>query len=337
MQEVVSLYSNNSNVNHIDIVDALKGWAIFLVILTHSILVYPIDLYQYEFCHYIRLICSNIYMELFFIISGYCYSFKTTYQEFIIKKIKRLAVPYLIFCCIDMLFRFFSPNLVNKKLSLIESTSNMFLYGGAYWFLYTLFIIFAFYPLLEKLLNMSKIIKISLFLLLLYLSVFPLSFKLFRIHSITHYLFWFALGNNIKLLTKNNLPDNNYVMEFFSLITWFFILYFNYPQKQSNILMFIATILGIIFSYNFIQNNTLKKFFREFGKYSLQLYLLNGFFLVPSRYLWVNILKMQNPIMIIVLNTFVCFCISYLVIKNIFMKYKTTSFMMGQSYKYEKH
>ena len=35
---------------HLQEIDALKGWAIFLVVLGHSIIVYPINLHENIYC-----------------------------------------------------------------------------------------------------------------------------------------------------------------------------------------------------------------------------------------------------------------------------------------------
>lgn len=79
-------------------------------------------------------------------------------------------------------------------------------------------------------------------------------------------------------------------------------------------------IIGIVLCYFFsvLCGQTIKNWLMGFGKYSLQLYLLNGFFLVLSRSLTINILRMESPFIIIVVNMIVDLLISYLVIKNVF-------------------
>lgn len=66
-----------------------------------------------------------------------------------------------------------------------------------------------------------------------------------------------------------------------------------------------------------------------FGEYSLQLYLLNGFFLVLSRSLTINILRIESPFIIIVVNMIVDLLISYSVIKNVFTGSKLLKHISG--------
>lgn len=57
-------------------VDALKGFAIFMVILAHSIIVYPINLHENKFCLELFNSLTCVHMLLFFMISGFCFSFE---------------------------------------------------------------------------------------------------------------------------------------------------------------------------------------------------------------------------------------------------------------------
>ena len=56
-------------------IDALKGIAIFLVVLGHGIIFYPVDLHQNVVCESIFRWLSSVHMPLFFLISGFCFSF----------------------------------------------------------------------------------------------------------------------------------------------------------------------------------------------------------------------------------------------------------------------
>ena len=139
-------------------IDALKGLAIFLVILGHGIIYYPIDLHQNTICKFIFDWLSSVHMPLFFIISGFCFSFKNGYFPYIAKKIKRILIPYVVFNAIDIIPRFLFQEMVNRPRSIPESIRRILLNGGEYWFLYVLFIIFLFYPALFRIAS-----KISVF------------------------------------------------------------------------------------------------------------------------------------------------------------------------------
>ena len=88
-------------------------------------------------------------------------------------------------------------------------------------------------------------------------------------------------------------------------------------------------IIGIVLCYFFsvLCGQTIKNWLMGFGKYSLQ--LLNGFFLVLSRSLTINILRMESPFIIIVVNMIVDLLISYMVIKNVFTGSKLLKYISG--------
>lgn len=73
-------------------VDSLKGFAIFLVILGHSIIVFPIDLHKiYPWCEMLYNVIYLFHMPLFFFISGFCFSYHHDYKKLFIKR--------LVDCC----------------------------------------------------------------------------------------------------------------------------------------------------------------------------------------------------------------------------------------------
>lgn len=112
-------------------IDILRGMAIVLVLLGHAIIVYPIDLHEILWCDVLFTWLSTVHMPLFFTISGFCYSFgKNGYRGFLWKKTKRLLIPYMAFCLLDMSVRVGFGSLVNHQRGLLESVKNMILYGG---------------------------------------------------------------------------------------------------------------------------------------------------------------------------------------------------------------
>lgn len=112
-------------------IDILRGMAIVLVLLGHAIIVYPVNLHKILWCNVLFTWLSTVHMPLFFLISGFCYSFRTNeYGRFWWKKTKRLLIPYLAFCILDMLVRITFGSLVNQQRGLLESVKNMILAGG---------------------------------------------------------------------------------------------------------------------------------------------------------------------------------------------------------------
>ena len=90
-----------------------------------------------------------------------------------------------------------------------------------------------------------------------------------------------------------------------------------------------AALIGILTFFLCMQFKLPVSFFKRFGKYSLQLYLFNGYLLVISRTIIVSVLGMTNPFIIIAFNMLIDFFFSYMVIKYICEKIKPVKFLMG--------
>ena len=63
------------NKKRIASIDYLKGIAIILVLLGHSIIQYPINLHENDVCRTLYEWICTIQMPLFFFASGFCYSY----------------------------------------------------------------------------------------------------------------------------------------------------------------------------------------------------------------------------------------------------------------------
>lgn len=54
----------------------MRGFAAFLVVLGHSIIVFPVNLHEIPWCKYLYDTIYSFHMPLFFAISGYCFSMR---------------------------------------------------------------------------------------------------------------------------------------------------------------------------------------------------------------------------------------------------------------------
>ena len=117
-------------------------------------------------------------MQLFFVISGFCWSCRD-YVTYIRKKFARLVIPYIIFNMINVIPRQLLTSLVNHRTPMGESLVKILLYGGEFWFLYTLFMIFLLYPLIFRLAGVSRFCMLTAGVLLLTLSVHGLNVQVF--------------------------------------------------------------------------------------------------------------------------------------------------------------
>lgn len=315
---------------HYNQIDALKGVAIFLVVLGHSIILYPINLHNNNICDYIFRWLSSVHMPLFFTISGFCFSYRGKYKPYIIKKVKRLIIPYIIFNFIDIVPRYLLPNLVNRPRGIGESVKQIIFHGGEYWFLYTLFIIFTIYPLIYGFIknNVYKGIAALVIILTLHYALPPIS--IFKISTVIYYLFFFTIGVIIKSFIGTDIFQIKFnklrasIIVVFSLLIWCFLI-----QLDVSHLNILTAVVGILTLFICMQYSSLICLFKRFGKYSLQLYLLNGFLLTISRTIIVSILGVTNPLGIITFNMLIDFGLSYIIIKYICDKIKVVKICMG--------
>lgn len=314
-------------IGHYKQIDALKGFAIFMVILAHSIILTPVDLHQDPVCSYLFVLLSNVHMPLFFVISGFCFSYRGDYGSYIVKKVKRLMVPYVVFNVIDMVFRKALSSLVNRPRGIWESVVKMLFYGGEFWFLYALFLIFLFYPVLYRWQKNSPKRMWLVSAVLLVISSLGISVELFRIFDLAHYLFFFQVGVQLRAsqwpVFEKRKPAAVWPVAGILAIVWCVGLVFISEQPLWNAL----SALGIVVCYLLTQSDIFNNVFARFGEHSLQLYLLNGFALVVSRTLICKIT--QNPALIIGFNMLIDFGLSYVIIKYICRKLPVVRTLMG--------
>lgn len=308
-------------------IDALKGFAIFLVVLGHAIIQYPINLHNNEYCLSLFKFLSSVHMPLFFLISGFCFSYHGNYKDFILKKVKRLVVPYVIFNILDIIPRQILSQFVNRPQSIVVSVKGMLLNGGEYWFLYTLFIIFLIYPAIYKWQIKSRTRMVVVMIILFVLAIVEIRISIFRLSSVKYYLLFFNIGVLLKVINIKIFDfkfSKIYMLIPLGLVVIWGLLLFS-PLK--NYFSILIALIGIVTCYFLTQFNIFNKVFERFGKFSLQLYLLNGFLLVISRAIICKITDM--PFVIIIFNMAIDFVLSYVIIKYICNRVSILRKVMG--------
>lgn len=311
-------------------IDALKGIAIFLVILGHSIIRYPIDLHRDKVCLFLFRWLSSVHMELFFVISGFCFCYPENYRKYLGKKAKRMLVPYLVFNLLDMIPRAIFQGLVNRPRDIGESVRKMIFYGGEYWFLYTLFVIFLIFPFLYRAVRGRWYLFAGLLVLLLAAGYYLPNISVFTLDSVIQYLFYFSLGVMVKETLGGRIFDLKIpgaaraALIALLLPLWVAVLRSRLPGRDV-----LCALVGIAALYLAAQSEAVITIFERFGRYSLQLYLFNGFFLVASRTVIVSVLGIGEPVVIIVFNLVVDFFGSYLVIKYLCERIGPVRLLMG--------
>lgn len=137
----------NSKNNREEIIDIVRGIAIFLVVLGHLIQ-YTILPSGYNF--FDSIACRGIYsfhMPLFIFISGYLMGFSLKNKKndkVIFSRVKSLLIPYLSWSFIDLSIYLIKGIVSNDTLSLINilkrGIKSIIIFPNI-WFLFTLFIL----------------------------------------------------------------------------------------------------------------------------------------------------------------------------------------------------
>lgn len=110
--------------------DVLKGFLILFIILNHS---YPTDIYQ--------RIYSPFFLSMFFFASGYTFSPKKSFGEFIVSKCRRLLIPFLCLGAIRMvIYQVLEGGSIKERvISFLLQINGR---GDDMWFLSCLFVCF---------------------------------------------------------------------------------------------------------------------------------------------------------------------------------------------------
>ena len=175
--------------------DILRGMAILMVMLYHSIIVFPLNLHEIQWCQTLHTFLWVVQMPLFFLVSGFCYSYRNNYRDYAKKKCMRILVPHIVFSMLDILPRIISNPLVNEQMNPKEAILDFLLYGGSDWFLWTLFVIVMVFPIFEKLLKgkeYQKKLAVLLAVILFLIKPYMTDFLLFNM--VSQYFWYFFLG-----------------------------------------------------------------------------------------------------------------------------------------------
>lgn len=301
--------------------DIARGIGIFLVVLGHS---FPDDKFNNNPIYtYIYKLIYSFHMPLFFIISGF-FAYKiynilnlAQYIKFIQGKFKRLMIPYFAISLIAIPIKLYMNRYAARPIDLNGLIVDVLLYPAGngtvyhtgtpiqyFWFIYTLFFIFAVIPLLNKI-----PIKVVLIITAI-LNVIPLkSMPLFYAWGVIHYLFYIYLGiyfNRIyeeyeRFKYKKLLVVITFVaLVIINLKVVFAGVSVQFYNVYSLTTALIGSILFINISY-LISNSKLGEAFKYIGNYSYDIYLFSWFFQTGARVVLFQMLKLNYTLVTIIM------------------------------------
>lgn len=305
-----------------------RGIGILLVTFGHSI---PLkDSYPsiYNFIY-------SFHMPLFFFLSGFFaskllhISSLNDWISSIKKNTLKLIIPYFTISLSYGLIKYFIPNMVKRPFV----WQDIFYVITAYplrnpalflWFLYLIIIMRIVTPII------SKINPWLLFVFLLTFQFFPVDWELFAVGWFLNYFIYYFMGIQASLLRNNffNLMKKHSLTPLIFAV--FLISYILLIHLEYSILRYFTACAGTFFVislcfsfFNFMPKNILEKL----GSYSLQIYLLQFFFIFPLAFL---LNKINCPDYLIIAATFAVGLICpILVTVDFFPKSKVLSLLYG--------
>ena len=224
---------------------------------------------------------------------------------------------------------------MNKHTDFGSGLIRLFIQGGNYWFLYALFVLFLVYPLIERICNKQwkdAVFAVGCVLLFEFIKL-PV---LFELNRVVYYLPFFVLGRYLVKLLGSDLVDSHWLNMALLFVSLFFFIGMNKLNDFFSevsvfkyfraIAMFCVVYVPLHYLIIGVDNGSkfarlVERFLDNCSKYSLQLYLFNGFILVIIRTLLVLILGIHNPLVIV----------SSLLVSNLFISLMVCNYILPKT------
>ena len=323
--------------NRIESIDTVKGIAMLCVIILHTAINYPGNLYVGSCIH---AFVTPFFMPVFFMITGMFFSTRLPFIDFIKKKFRRLVIPFISFYILTYLI-----NLILFKFNI--STKNGFRYSDIFqvfhqdvfsnnviWFLLALFWSSIFLYLILKYIKSvfyQSLIILFLYMLGILLDKYHINIMLYVDTSLSvmpflyigYILKYYDLLNKISILSKykllfygfltgggnflfqqsislvNNSCGNPLYFIIGSTLGCFFIIIFCFMIKKIFLLSYIGYNSMIVLCTHMFVINFFVKAINIFNITNLSIKITVVVFLVcVSMYLIVPFLRRYVPFLI---------------------------------------
>ena len=322
----------------------LRVAAMLLVILGHGLAIYSSRVswpFEKNVVWYWNDLCAIIYsfhMPVFFVISGYLYSYLYLYQNkyhnvkfFLIDKSKRLLLPYVFWGLIQF---FLFDGLFTMCVA----------YSGGFhlWFLLTLFWNFVFFAFANKIWmqTSSKKLMSGLIVLLVVLTIGHLSYYLpkilclrFAVFNLPYFLFGVILG---KKQAYKDFYISRILLLFINLLLFIFVAIIALIEpfdKYGGFFSFCKNIcvMGYIFTIyrllcgKIVRNQFIQKFMISLDKCSMGIYIIHHIviWLILSNakcFQWLISHCNVGPIVLFLLSLVLSYILTYAIQKNSVIK-----------------
>lgn len=230
-------------------------------------------------------------LAIFFMASGFLFSHKGSWKDFIKKKVFRLMIPYTVFCLLTITLRFaFAPFTHSGAPSLGDALYRL-LTGGYYWFLYALFLIMIVCKLVK---NLHILLLVGLILEVF--AIYKVNMHVPIMGRIANFLLFFVLGMMVKKYYVQYLENWRSSLVYLlavSAICYFSLVVFS----QNDCIKFVNSIIGCVFIWTsslcLVKSSKASLLLSYFGKQSLQFYL-NHLLIMLSCYYIASFLPLSS-------------------------------------------
>lgn len=272
-------------------IDVAKGFLILMVIVGHMNNVadsLSLDGRMYDAIGYMEQFWGPFFMANFFVITGFCSSFKKDFKSFFISNVKSLMIPAYAYAIVYQLvvYGFCESATV---FSVGKSLVRIILFGSVPWFLSALFVDKIIYFFLQKMRNFISIVSVSIVLSFLGLFLWNF-FELPRIWNFQHAMIllpFLALGSWLRRYNRNM---NLTLLFLMYAVPWSVLFFLQIPiplmsnSPKINLLFFplwlylatVGSLLTLCFCEKILRKNLIVEFL---GKNSLVFYVLHYNFL----------------------------------------------------------
>jgi hypothetical protein len=287
--------------------DAIKAFAIYLVVLGHIIQATVINFDE----NYIFKLIYSFHMPLFIFISGYVsYHEGGVYSGFLKRRFISLMVPFFVWLTFSTLL-----NYSMRNEDILSSLQKGILYpDNGLWYLWVLFFMHSLLYLCNQIFKKHTIIL--LLILYLFLLIFIYYFKvknIFGIKTLSFLLFYFILG----LFTSKYNALNFEIFKKWGYFIVLSLIFAVFWQRTNGIIFFginlnsqvftfiyktIAGIVGIICCVGFFKSiHKFNKVILFVGTNSISIYAMNIYFIVLLRSIYFSVYIENLYLMFIVL------------------------------------
>lgn len=301
-------------------IEKLRVFAIFIVVLGHSIIIYDPSWGLYktdntnQIFFYLKQFINIIQMPLFIMIAGFLFNRtceKYDLKKIVIDKFKRIIIPFIFITLLWLVpIRMLAKYQPFLEIGYFESVKRVFLGidSGHLWYLPTLFILFIITYIVQKVSKDKNILNMAFLSIFFILSIFANKFThVLFLSNVCEYLLYFYIGFLVAKI-QNKFEFNIFavvIYVIFSILLVFFI-------KQGiifRILNIFTAISGSYALYGIFMKIKTNKLVKIIDKNSFTIYLFHS----PLIYIMYNNFTNINTYLLVTCNLLIAMIIPILI------------------------